>query len=52
VYRIFIQLGTWLFNYTLFFAKAAFNKTTLFISKLDVNLKNKLVECYIWSTAV
>ena len=31
-------------------AKAAFNKKkTLFTSKLDLNLKKKLVKCYIWS---
>ena len=33
-------------------AKAAFNKKkTLFTSKLYVNLKKKLVKCYIWSMA-
>jgi hypothetical protein len=33
--------------------KAAFNKTkTLFTSKLDLNLRNKLVKCYNWSTAL
>jgi len=33
--------------------KAAFNKKkTLFISKLDVNLRKKLVKCYIWSMAL
>jgi hypothetical protein len=32
-------------------AKAAFNKKkkTLFTSKLDLNLRKKLVKCYIWS---
>jgi hypothetical protein len=31
-------------------AKAAFNKKkTLFTSKLDINLRKKLVKCYIWS---
>jgi AmiR/NasT family two-component response regulator len=31
-------------------AKAAFNKNkTLFASKLDLNLKKKLVKCYIWN---
>ena len=31
-------------------AKAAFNKKkTLFTSKLDLNLKKKLVKVYIWS---
>jgi hypothetical protein len=30
--------------------KAAFNnKNTLFISKLDLNLRKKLLKCYIWS---
>jgi len=33
-------------------AKAAFNKkNTLFTSKLDLNLRKKLVKCYIWSMA-
>ena len=31
-------------------AKAAFNKKkTLFTSKLNLNLRKKLVKCYIWS---
>jgi hypothetical protein len=29
-------------------AKAALNKKTLFASKLDVELRKKLVKCYIW----
>jgi hypothetical protein len=34
-------------------AEAAFNKTnTPFTSKLDLNLRKKLVKCYIWSTAL
>jgi hypothetical protein len=34
-------------------AKAAFNKKkALFTSKLDLNLRVKLVKCYIWSTAL
>jgi hypothetical protein len=33
-------------------AKAAFNKKTLFISKLDLNLRTKLVKYYIWSVAL
>jgi hypothetical protein len=34
-------------------AKAAFNqKKTLFTSKLDLELRNKLVKCYIWSRAL
>jgi hypothetical protein len=33
--------------------KAALNrKKTLVTSKLDLNLRNKLVKCYIWSTAL
>ena len=33
--------------------RAAFNKKkkTLFTSKLDINLREKLVKCYIWSMA-
>jgi hypothetical protein len=34
-------------------AKVAFNKQkTLFTSKLDLELRKKLVMCYIWSTAL
>ncbi|GFG32872.1 hypothetical protein Cfor_02490 [Coptotermes formosanus] len=34
-------------------AKAAFNKKkTPFTSTLDLNLRKKLVKCYIWSTAL
>jgi hypothetical protein len=34
-------------------ARAAFNKKkTLFTRKLDLNLRKKLVKCYIWSTAL
>ena len=34
-------------------AKAAFSKkTTLFTSKLDLNLRKKLIKCYIWSMAL
>jgi hypothetical protein len=33
-------------------AKAAFNMKTLFTSKLDLELRKKLVKCYIWSTAL
>jgi hypothetical protein len=33
-------------------AKAAFNKKkNLFTSKLDLDLRKKLVKCYIWSMA-
>jgi hypothetical protein len=33
-------------------AKAAFNKKTLFTSKLDLNIRKKLVKCYIWAWAL
>jgi hypothetical protein len=34
-------------------AKAAFNKIkNLFTSKQDLNLRNKLIQCYIWSTTL
>jgi hypothetical protein len=34
-------------------ARAAFNKKmTLFTSKLDLNLRKKLVTCYIWNIAL
>jgi hypothetical protein len=34
-------------------AKAAFNqKKNLFTSTLDLNLRTKLVKCYIWSMAL
>ena len=34
-------------------AKAAFNKKkNLFTSKLDLNLRKKVVKCYVWSMAV
>ena len=34
-------------------AKAEFNKKkTLFTSTLDLELRKKLVKCYIWSTAL
>ena len=34
-------------------AKTAFNKKkTLFTSKLDLNLRKKLIKCYIWSMAL
>jgi hypothetical protein len=29
-------------------AKAAFNKRTIFTSTLDLELRKKLVKCYIW----
>jgi hypothetical protein len=33
-------------------AKAAFRKKTFFTSKLNLNLRKKLVKCYIWSVAL
>jgi hypothetical protein len=34
-------------------AKAAFSKKkTLFTSKLDLNLRKNLVQCYIWSVVL
>ena len=34
-------------------AKALFNKNkTLFSAKLDLNLRKKIVKCYIWSKAL
>ena len=33
-------------------AKAAFNKNNLFTSKLDLNLRKRLVSCYVWSIAL
>ena len=33
-------------------AKVAFKKKTLFTSKLDLDLRKKLVKCYIWSMAL
>jgi hypothetical protein len=33
-------------------AKAAFKKKTLFTSKLHLELRKKLVKCYIWSIAL
>ena len=34
-------------------AKAAFNKKrTLFTSTLDLELRKKLVKCYVWSIAL
>jgi len=33
-------------------AKVAFNRKTFFSSKLNLNLRNKPVNCHIWSTAL
>ena len=40
-------------KYRIAMEKAAFNKKkTLFTSTLDLNLRRKLVQCYIWSMAL
>jgi hypothetical protein len=40
-------------KYRIAMAKAAFNKkNTHFIRKLELNLRKKLVKCYIWSIAL
>jgi hypothetical protein len=36
----------------IYMAKAAFNKKALFTSKLDLNLRKKLVNGYIWNIAL
>jgi hypothetical protein len=33
-------------------ATAAFNKKVLLTNKLDLNLRKKLVKCYIWGTVL
>jgi hypothetical protein len=33
-------------------AKTPFNMETLFTGKLDLNLRKKLVKCYIWSVTL
>ena len=33
-------------------AKAAFNKKNLLTSKSDLNLRKKLLKCYVWSMAL
>jgi hypothetical protein len=57
----FNYLGSMITNYarctreikaTTAMAKAAFNKKTLFTSKLDLELRKKLVKFYIWSIAL
>jgi hypothetical protein len=43
----------WKIESKIVMAKAALNKKkTLFTSTFALNLMNKLVQCYIWSTAV
>ena len=37
---------------TIAMIKAAFKKKNLFTSKLDLNLRKKLVKCYVWSMAL
>jgi hypothetical protein len=40
-------------KYRIAMAKTAFNKKkTLLTGKLDLNLRKKLVKCYIWSIAL
>ena len=40
-------------NRALFIMPTAFSKKkTLFTSKLDLNLRKKLIKCYIWSMAL
>ena len=36
----------------IFMEKVAFNKKFLFTSKLDSNLRKRLIKCYIWSIAL
>jgi hypothetical protein len=44
---------TWEIKSRIAMARVAFNKKkNLFTSKLDLNLRKKLVKCYIWSMAV
>jgi hypothetical protein len=44
---------TWVIKVRIAMAKAAFNKKkTLFRSKLDSELRKKLMSCYIWSIAL
>jgi hypothetical protein len=44
-------IGTYEINSRIAMAKAAFNKVTLFTSKMNLNLMDKLVKCYIWNIA-
>jgi hypothetical protein len=30
-------------------ATAAFNKKTVFATKMDLNLRKKLIKCYVWN---
>ena len=60
--KYFIYLGSIITNNarctrkiksTIVMANAAFNmKNTLFTRKLDLNLRKKLVKCFIWSIAL
>jgi hypothetical protein len=43
---------TWEIKSTIAMAKAAFNKKTLFTSKLELCFRKKLVKCYTWSIAL
>jgi hypothetical protein len=42
----------WEIKFRIAMVKAAFNKKTLFTSKLHLHLRKKLVECYLLSTAL
>jgi len=43
----------YIYIYRIAMAKAAFSKKkTIFTSKLDLNLRKKLIKCYIWSMAL
>ena len=49
----FSLYGAQLIKSRIAMAKAAFSKKkTLFTSKLDLNLRKKLIKCYIWSMAL
>jgi len=43
---------TWEIKSMIAMTKAAFNKKTLFISKLELCFRKKLVKCYTWSIAL
>jgi len=44
---------TWEIKFRIAMSKAAFkNRKNLFTSTLDLNLRKKLVKCYIWSMAL
>ena len=43
---------TYEIKYRIAMAKAAFNKKILFNNTMDLNLRNKLVKCFIWNVAL